>query len=287
VLATIALFVILLVPHFVLAIHELGSPLGIMTAAAGAAAPGYVGQALLTYAAWLPSRLIGPGPALVALIGIFAFGYWVARSVVLRSWSRHARAMTLLVVPALAQIVILGIGILPQYRYVFFAMTCLVIAGAITMAALWQTLSGMRWLITTAGIALLALGIGVSAITMPAAAESRSVVYSWIRATGERIAAESDASCGVLASAVPQFTWYTGCATYDFGGIGGTCSKPIGGVDRWLVIRRDGLFQAWPNAMAACINRRTDGHATPLANTAGEVKADLYRLTDAMPRPGP
>ena len=59
------------------------------------------------------------------------------------------------------------------------------------------------------------------------------------------------------------------------------------GMRHRLVVRRDGLFQAWPNAMAACVNRRTDGHATPLANSVGEVKADLYRLTDAMPHPDP
>src|SRR5206468_8643062 len=121
-LATGALLLILLVPHLVFATFQTGSPWGIGLAAIGGARPAYPGEAVVTYLAWLPYYLLGPLGAALAVVGMVTSVSAITRAIQNRAWDRTTRALTLLFVPAIGQVAVLGLTALPQSRYIYLAM---------------------------------------------------------------------------------------------------------------------------------------------------------------------
>jgi 4-amino-4-deoxy-L-arabinose transferase-like glycosyltransferase len=285
VLATGALLVLLLLPHIVLSVLKYGSPWGIALQADHGAQGAYPGAALVAYAASLPFDLVGPLGAVVAVLGLLGGIALIARAVRQRHANRSTRAIALLLVPAVGQIVVLGIAILPQARYVFLAMILLIVAGSIMIAGALGALRGAR----RQGLGWVAAGVlGAyvlgSLVTAPQAAGARLSAFDWLRVGGRYIATHSTGPCSVLASDVPQVTWYSGCTTYSFGAPTDSGRDALlTGANRWLLLRRDGSFQPLASIVADYRSRVLGGSAFALHDHKGRTRGFVYRFPPAAP----
>jgi hypothetical protein len=279
VLATAALLFVLLLPHLVFATLQTGTPWGIGLAASGGARPTYPGEGLVTYLAWFPYHLLGPLGAVVALIGLLTSLMAITRAIHTRAWDRTTRALTLLLVPAVGQIVVLGMSILPQSRYIYFAMVLLVLAGAIGLARAWSALGESRRLVGWLAGGLLAAYLVGSVVLVPGVVRAQRAGDEWIRHGARLIASRSGADCSVLASDAPQITWYSGCAAYNFRTrTAADRDQLLTGRDRWLVVRRDGEFQPRPAILNQYLSRVAPGSPILLRDASGAVRAELYRF---------
>jgi hypothetical protein len=279
--ATAGLLVVLLIPHLVFATLRTGSPWGIALAAAGGARPAYPGEAIVTYLIWLPYSLLGPLAAAVAVIGLVTCMVVIVRALTLRQWDREARAYSLLLLPAAAQIGVLGITILPVGRYLFPAMVLLIIAGCAGLLRVWSGLLKGRRLTAWLGIGVFVAYLLGSVALVPGVA-AHGLSSNWVREAGRYIAAHSSGNCSVLASDVPQITWYSGCATYNFGdGLRADRDAVLIGADRWLEVRRDGVFQPAAPILDQYLSRVVPGSRVLLKDESGVVRGILYRFAAA------
>lgn len=277
--ATALLFGLLVLPHAVLATLKAGSPVGIFLLAQRGAAGAYPGAALVDYAAWLPSTLVGVLPAAIAVIGLLGAVHLIADAVVGREYRPSTRAAILLVVPAVLQIGVLGTFQLPQYRYLFLPMLLLVVAGSVVLVAVARRRDVLG---RTLGLVILTAAIAsfVTAGTgMPERAGSRVDRLDWIRAAGNDIARLSDGDCAILASDVPQLTWYSGCATYNFAaGRSANRDRLLVGEHRYLVLRSDGRFQPESPVVDAYLSRTSELPVATYRNDRGTRVASVYRF---------
>jgi 4-amino-4-deoxy-L-arabinose transferase-like glycosyltransferase len=269
---------LLLLPHLVFATLNTGTPWGIALLASGGAQGAYPGEALLTYLSWLPDELVGPLGAAAAIGGLAATVFALVRCARVRGWDRFGRATAFLVVPAAIQIVILGMTILPQARYIFFPMACLMTAGCIAAARLYGRLGRYRAGLARVASACLVAYFAATAATLPARTAGHAAELEWIERGGRYIAAHSAGTCSILASNVPQFTWYSGCATYNFaGGKRANRDRLLSG-DAWLVVRADGLFQPSGAVLHDYLARVERSSSVALQDGDGHLAATLYRF---------
>jgi 4-amino-4-deoxy-L-arabinose transferase-like glycosyltransferase len=279
--ATAGLLVVLVIPHLVFSIMQTGSPWGIALAASGGAHSAYPGEAIVTYLVWLPYRLVGPLGAAVAIVGLLTCVVAIVRALRLRRWDRTARAFSILLVPAAAQIAVLGVTILPVGRYIYLAMILLIIAGCAGLVTAWSRLANGRRLVAWLGTGVLVAYLLGSVALVTGVAE-RGLSSTWLRDGGRYIAAHSSEGCSVLGSYLPQITWYSGCATYSFGdGTRADRDARLSGEDRWLVVRRDGVFQPATGILDQYLSRVVPGSQVLLKDGSGVVRAALYRFAPA------
>jgi hypothetical protein len=222
VLAAAGLLLLLLVPHLAAATIWGGFPWAIALSARDLASPAYPGEALNTYLRGFLSVVAGPVAGPVAIAGVLALGWRLAIG---PRRDPTTRGYLLLIVPALAVGLLLGVVALAQTRYVFVPLALLVTAGAIAVVRVWRRIEGpLRPVLAT-----LAVAVGVSAMLNAGggriallAADAPGQQY--LAEAGRRIRADASASgsdatpdCAILGYPVPQITWYSSCAAYDFG----------------------------------------------------------------------
>jgi hypothetical protein len=278
-LATVGLLLLLLLPHLVYATIQTGTPWGIGLLASIGAQAAYPGQAVVTDLAWLPYFLVGPLGAIVAIVGLITWVISITAAIRRRTADRATRALTLLIVPAIGQIAFLGMTILPQARYIYLAMTLLIVAGAIGLAKAWQSLGIARAPVGWLAAGLLGVYLAGSVALVPHVAAARRVADEWLRDGAQFIAAHSTGDCSVLASDVPQITWYSRCAAYAFrNGPAADRDQLLRGHDRWLVIRRDGLFQPAATILDQYLARTLPDSRVLLKDGSRVVRAELYRF---------
>jgi Dolichyl-phosphate-mannose-protein mannosyltransferase len=278
-LATGGVLVLLLLPHLVFSTTQTGTPWGIGLAASGGARPAYPGEGLVTYLAWLPYHLLGPLGAVIAVIGLVTSVIAITRAIRSRGWDRTTRALAFLFIPAVGQIGVLGVSILPQSRYIYFGIVLLLIAGAIGLARGWSALGVSRRPVGWLASGLLTAYLVGSLSLVPGVVDAQRVGDEWIRDGARLIASRSGADCSVLASDVPQITWYSECAAYNFGNIAvADRDELLTGRDRWLLVRRDGEFQPSKEILDQYLSRVAPGPPILLRDESGAVRADLYRF---------
>ncbi len=117
-----------MVPHFLQAQREFGSPLGIMTAAGTGAGRQYIGQGLVDYVRWLPDRLGGDLGGVLILSGVLLGGLIVWRLMRGRI-GQHERWIVVLTLASSFQFLLLGISSHGEQRFVFFAIMALTLVG--------------------------------------------------------------------------------------------------------------------------------------------------------------
>jgi hypothetical protein len=277
--ATAALLVALLVPHFVYSTIVTGTPWGIVIQGDQGARSAYPGAAVAPYLALLPYGLMGPLGAVVAVIGLLAGTMTLVQAFRIRRLDAPVRAMALLLLPAVGSIIVLGIEIHPEPRYLFLAVILLIVAGSISLEQVWGRLRGARFPIGWIAAALVVLFMAGSVATISGAAAARGVASAWLRSGGRLIDASSSSDCSVLASDVPLITWYSGCRTLSFGAAtDANRDRLLTGRDRWLILRTDGRFQPLKAIVAAYIARTRPGRAIALHDARGRVRARVYQL---------
>ena len=191
------LFVALLIPHVVRAVDATGSPWGLVTYTARFAGRRYIGQGLVRYLAWLPFALAGPLAGATML------------AAVLTGAARSGRRVAFLLVPAVADIVLIGLTEHGDARFIFFPVALLCVAGAIVAV---EHIGPKRALAGAAAVALIGGGVFSAIHTAGTRKEREPPLLA-----GRAVAARATKPCTVLAAEIAETTWYSGCSTYYFG----------------------------------------------------------------------
>ena len=242
-IAVVLLGLIGLIPHFVFAASETGSPLGILTFTSGVAGREFYGEGLVDYAllmGWSLAGFVGP----VATVLVFL---WLVRS-----WSeRFQRTKALfLVIPAAGQVLALGILSHGESRFVFFPLALTVVGGVtgfVHLRARWR-----RTTVAAASLGLIILLLGSLALSVASvrrSVENRAFATEPVELAAATVSLLSVNSCGVMTSYLPQITYYSECFTQPFR----TYLKPeealarLEGDERYLVLIEDGKRQPQDN----------------------------------------
>jgi hypothetical protein len=200
-----------LIPHFVFATSETGSPLGIILFTADVAGREYWGQGLVDYfllMGWPLAAFIGPA-------AVVFFVWWL-----IRDWSaatERTRCLFLMI-PAAGQVLLLGVVSHGEARFIFFPLALTLIGGITGFLVLRNGWSPrVSQAVSLALVVLLVGSLGMAAAYVRRAVENRAVDTAPIEEAGEEIRNISgDSVCGVMTSYLPQITFYSECHTEAF-----------------------------------------------------------------------
>jgi len=201
VLATAAALAALLAPHAAQAIAETGSPSGIITFSAGVPRRDYVGQGLVSYVTENP--FIGYGvlavPVVIAGLGAIAV--------------RPARATCFLWLVAVGQVVALGLVSHATPRYIYFALTLLVLLGVHVIALVagrgsWRIGARVPFVL----VVLAWSGVLVTTIWRSQREDWRAPVVEAAALVGTDARGRP---CHVVSRRFAQVMWYSKCGAGD------------------------------------------------------------------------
>jgi hypothetical protein len=263
-----------LIPHFIQAVELRGSPWGILTFTAEVAGRAYLGEGLVDYtrmALWPLAGLIGPVCILAALVGL-------GRS---RRGSESRARYLFLLLPALAQLLILGVLSHGEARFVFFPIALIVGAGAM---ALEETIWGRPTLaplnVSMALLVLIAGSLSLSAASARHVVDHRVASNESIELAGLVVSREAgEESCAVMTSYTPQMTYYSECSSDIFR----PDISPTDAVDRlvgdskYMVLVEGGKRQPTGDDLAGLL---TLTEPDPEVVDADLVDAEVYRFRD-------
>jgi hypothetical protein len=190
-----------------------GTPWGILVQTGGGAGRAYIGEGLVDYARdliWPLAGFVGPMAAVAALAGTIAY----------RSAPALKERFLFLMVPAVLQVVTLGVISHGEPRFVFFPLALVVIAGAIALDR-WVTDGEGVWRTALAGAALMLLlgSFALATVATRNSVQNRAARFLSIEVAAELIRSESgEETCGVLTTFAPQITYYSECTTIVFSG---------------------------------------------------------------------
>ena len=194
--ATVALFALLLVPHFLSAMRETGSPLGILLASKGVPGQTWFAEGLVTYVTSNPMRYYGVLAAPILLAGL-------AAPLVMRD-----RPTLLLWLAGVGDIVALGLISHAQPRYIFFGIALLVILGVEVFRRL---IDGRRAAAMAAGVAV-ALAIVLVIRQQLHRREYRAATTARTLRAADAIRRDAaGARCYVIGDQYTQLELYSGC----------------------------------------------------------------------------
>jgi hypothetical protein len=211
VIATAAVGLFGLVLYGLIAASITGTPWGLVSFTAGVATRDYVGQGLVDYLRQLRWRLagfVGPVAIVASLLGMAAA----------RGRPDDRRRFAFLILPAVLQVLALGLLSHGEPRFVFFPLSLIVVAAAIAFDR-WLARSNGDW--TSAaevGTAMMLIGsFALSAASVGPAVESREFFYSPAQRGGEAVRSVVGAdTCAVLTDFAAVVTFYSGCFTAGY-----------------------------------------------------------------------
>lgn len=277
-----ALLAIGLVPHFVHAVRETGSPLGMVLSATSQANRAYVGDGLVYYLAVFPYRLAGDLGAVVMVAGL-----WAAGAALRRVWRvRGARDVRGGVAPevrpedlrrvflgtaAVLVFVILGLATDGEPRFVCLAVVLLTVLGVQAVAELVGSVGSAPVLAgagVLAGLTVLGTTQVVAHGAMPAPTR---LSWSTVPVAREIGAAAQGRPCLVVTGYEPEFGWYSGCDAVTYAQYRGRKGRVPEGTRVSLVVFERGRLQ--PDA--AGLERLVAGRGTDVRTigTDGAVGA--------------
>lgn len=259
-----------LIPHFLYALEETGSAIGILTLTSRAAGREFLGEGLVDYAA----LLVWPLAGLLGGVIVVFFIWWVVAS-----WpsSDQRRRGLFLLIPALGQVVALGVVSHGEARFVFFPLALAAIGGVIGALHVSE-----RWSENVAFGARLALmvllvgSVALSVTTTRRAVQNRILTNEPVELSADVIKAVSDdLDCGVLTSYTPQLTFYSGCATdifRDWLEPDAAVERLVGG-SKFMVLIEDGKRQPDGKALDALVDLTEKG---PVSIEGERDSAEVY-----------
>ena len=200
-----------LIPHFVFATSETGSPLGIILFTADVAGREYWAEGLVDYfllMGWPLAAFIGPAAVLF-------FIWWL-----IDEWeSPTGRNRCLfLMIPAAGQVLLLGVVSHGEARFIFFPLALTLVGGVIGVTVVTRRWEQRTRRAVTLGLVVLLLGsLAMSASYVRRAVENRDAGTVPLEMAGERLREiAGDSTCGVMTSYQPQITFYSECDTQPF-----------------------------------------------------------------------
>jgi hypothetical protein len=251
VLAMVGLGVLGLIPHALEAIGFEGTPWAIIAYTSGIAERAYVGEGLLDYAylmAWPMAGFVGPVAAIASVGG--AISTW-------RDKLARERYMFLLI-PAVFQVVALGLLSHGEARFVFFPLALIMVSGAISIDT-WLDVGRQSWRSAAAiGMGLLVVAsFTASTITVRGNVDHRARVNESIQYAA--VAARSmsgEESCGVMTTSTPQVTYYSECSSQIFrpGLDPEQAVDGLVGEHKYMILVEGGLRQPTEGELAALVD---------------------------------
>lgn len=244
-----------LVPHALFASSETDSPTGILLATGQVAGREFLGEGIIDYALFLGWPLAGLlGPPLVVF-----FIWWIARA-----WGDETdrKRALFLAIPAIGQVLALGIVSHGEPRFVFFPLTLVAVgavAGFLDISALWRPRFHVG---ARAGLAVLLVGsVVLSVVATRSSVEHRILSNEPVELAADHVELESQgAGCGVMTSYLPQVTFYSGCHTEPFR-TGLDVEEAIDGLEgemRFMILIADGKRQPEGDDLEELVDE-TDG----------------------------
>jgi Dolichyl-phosphate-mannose-protein mannosyltransferase len=215
--ATAGLLLLLLLPHFAYSRRITGSAFGVLQSARTAVGGG--GGGLADYAGWIPEHLAGTFGAVVIVAGVVYTIMIVLRA---RDDARNgaeARTAVFLTLTALVTTVLLGLFTHGEPRFVYLPLMALLLVGARAAVMLLAATPVVPRRIAIGVLAVVvayALASGAAGMhnRMAGITGSRDVLAE----TGFSVkAAAAGSACTVESAYIPELTWYSVCATHDFG----------------------------------------------------------------------
>ncbi|MBA3459181.1 MAG: glycosyltransferase family 39 protein [Deltaproteobacteria bacterium] len=259
VLATAALFSALMAPHFLQSLHETGSLLGILDVSSRMPRRAYAGEGLVTYITSNPFQFYGALVAPLMICGLVGLvrlpGEW--------------RPRVFLGIVAIGQLVALGMQTHAQPRYVFCATLILVLLGIDALERF-----GPVRLRPLALPLVIAAWLGV-VVAVPFYTRFLSDARRPIAAAADAIRTDAAGRpCLVVAKAVTQLMWYSGCREHllrDFDRVPAWTAHPVDYVvsSRRIAVQIGALLEAVPGTATAL----------PVASENAEV----WRVAPASP----
>jgi 4-amino-4-deoxy-L-arabinose transferase-like glycosyltransferase len=204
VVATAALFLVLLVPHFIEAHSKTGSPLGILLVGREVPQDEYFGEGLVTYVASNPFKLYGLTIPVALVAGLVAVG---------RAVRDRDRRRLLLWLVAVGSLVAIGLTTHAQVRYILVSLALLAVLGVDELRYWISQLPARTARVATAG----ALAAVMVAWALLARKHLRADEYRVTRMQGTLAAAAAiradaaGAPCTVIGNHYTQLEWYSGC----------------------------------------------------------------------------
>lgn len=263
----VGMLALLLLPYFVLATLTTGTPWGIARLAITYSAPAHAGDALRTYLRSFPSDLAGTAAAAIMAAGLLG---WLIRLVFGDRRGQTFRATTLLVFPALAQVVVLGITSLAQTRFIYFPIACLILAGSLELVSAWRRFPATRALLAVPIVLVLAASAIDSGIGNVDRQALNSPREQFIAVASRAIRADAKAgSCSVLTYLNTFVSWYSRCATVTYG------FPPVAG--------RESLLTGEHRYLLLLAGFDPYGHGFSAGQPTGELLAGYLRFTDLEP----
>jgi Dolichyl-phosphate-mannose-protein mannosyltransferase len=222
---TVALAVLLVVPHVAESIALTGSPVGILTSASGkvnTSGPLVTAEA---YLRWLPLQLAHVLGFLMMVAGVLVAAVAAVDAVRRRSLTAAARRFLWLYVPA--GITVVGLVFLShaERRYMMFPVLLGIVAGAggVSLAFEWLK-SRPRFagrahpleLMLVGGIIAATLLVGYLGTRRIATLERGNEPSRWLIAVGRAIDADATGPCTVATTIPPIVGWYSACRAVPF-----------------------------------------------------------------------
>lgn len=200
-----------LIPHFLFAISRTGSPLGIIFYTAEVAGRQYYGEGLVDYfmlMGWPLAAFIGP-------VAVGFFVWWLVSG--WRSGTERMRSL-FLAVPAVGQVLILGISSHGEARFIFFPLSLILIGGITGLGYVMRRWRPGATRAATVGLIVLLVGsFAESAADVRRSVADRSLGTETVELASAEIRAMSHGhTCGVMTSYLPQITYYSECFTSPY-----------------------------------------------------------------------
>jgi len=187
--ATLALFVLLLVPHMIVAQSTTGSPLGLLALSTTTITERTTGSGLVGYLTANPLRWYGLVTTPLLLLGTFSIA------------QLRERRLVMIWVIAIATVIALGITALAQARYLYFSLVLLAMLGIEVV----RRVATKRLAIACALAVLVSWGLAVRTIARSA---RPSPTVAFVMTAAARIEADAHGRPCRLYSSVMQAMWY-------------------------------------------------------------------------------
>ena len=261
-----------LIPHFVFATSDTGSPIAIVLFTADVAGRDYWGQGLVDYfllMGWPLGAFIGPA-------AVVFFVWWL-----IAEWSSvtERTKCLFLMIPAAAQVLLLGLVSHGEARFIFFPFALTLIGGVMGFGVLRRRWRPRTTQAVNLGLAVLLIGsLALAASYVRRAVDSRARGTEILQLVAEEVRDLSgDESCGVMTSYFPQITYFSECSTQFFRSYlePEEALSRVDGEKRFLLVVEDGKSQPEGEDLAALIDL-TKGQ--PIVVRAVGESAEVYEF---------
>lgn len=277
--STAVVLFVLVLPHISYSIARTGSPLGILSRASDAAGREYLGEGLVDYLRWFRSDLAGPFAGVLMIAACVAVGVIIVRAVIGSPLARTDRAVVYLGASGMLMMVVTGLVVHAEHRYVFSTvMLLLLVGGNLAVGVLRHVALRIRPVL----VAVAAIAFAMVLVPNASMTDDR---HDRLAESGEVLVGASasidpgpSGECVAVSTYVPHITWYAECTTIGFD----IDPAALGSTDipAYIVVFANGKRQPSMEALMAYIPDDAVVHARIVS--ANDVIGDavIYRLAE-------